>query len=248
MSSDDQPKLRGKAQARKSLYPLGEFPDDIVISIAKQIVHRLAVGNADIKGDDFGEIFANAVSGVHRMKPLGVTDVVWDGCSWSVKTVHNGKPFVAKKVRLISGRNSPDFSYGIENPREDVQKTGDAVLKIWNRRIDQSMNEHDDLRIVVLIRNINTLEFTLFEYEPTRYIPADYEWRVSKGGTTFWAYKKTTGEHSFVWQTHGAQFTVIKPIPGSAYKFRIKHHVGMLAMEHVLRLVQFKEDWVEKVE
>jgi hypothetical protein len=43
--SSKKPKLRGKAQARKGLYPLGEFPDDVVIGIARQIVHRLAVGN-----------------------------------------------------------------------------------------------------------------------------------------------------------------------------------------------------------
>lgn len=59
--SSKHPRLRGKAQAPKSLYPLGEFPDDVVIGIGKQIVHRLAIGQANIDGEDFGGIFATAL-------------------------------------------------------------------------------------------------------------------------------------------------------------------------------------------
>jgi len=57
------PRLRGNAKARNSRYPLGEFPDDIVIGIGRLIVYRLAVGHADITGDDFAGIFADAISG-----------------------------------------------------------------------------------------------------------------------------------------------------------------------------------------
>jgi hypothetical protein len=45
-----------------------------------RIVHRLAVGHADITGDDFGGIFASAINGVHRGKPLGIADVEWHEC------------------------------------------------------------------------------------------------------------------------------------------------------------------------
>lgn len=245
--SSKRPRLRGKAQARKSPYPLSEFPDDTVIGIARLIVHRLAVGHANITGDDFGTIFADAISGTHLDKPEGVTDVIWNGCSWSAKTVQAANPFKQKTVRLISGRNSLDYSYGIENVREDVAKSGEAVLRIWNQRVNQSLNQHDDLRVVVLVRNINTLEFTLFEYEAGRYVPGDYEWRLNKNNN-FQGYDKGTNVHRFTWQPSGAQFTVIKSIPGSAYKFRITRHPGLVEPQHVLNLVGFKEDWVEKVE
>lgn len=245
--SSKKPRLRGKARARKSLYPLGEFPDDIVIGIARQVVHRLAVGHADITGDDFGEIFATAISGLHFDKPIGVTDVIWNGCSWSVKTVQAKKPFEVKSIRLISGRNSPQYSYGIDNPLEDISKTGEAVLNIWNQRVDQSMNEHDELRVVVFVRNMSTLEFSIFEYEAIRYIPGDYEWRLNRN-KNLEAFEKNTNTHRFTWQPHGSQFTVIKPIPGSTYKFRITRHPGLIEPQHVLGLIGFKDDWVQKVE
>jgi len=240
------PKLRGKAKARKSPYPLGEFPDDLIFGIGKQIVHRLAVGHADIGGDDFAGIFANAVNGEHRAKPLGVTDVVWNGCSWSVKTVKANRPFDQETVRLISGRNSPDYSYGISDPRKDIDKTAGAVLRIWNERVNQSLNEHDDLRVVVLMRNMDALEFTLFEYEAGRYTPSNFYWETNSRGN-FQGYEKAYSGHCFTWQPHGSQFTVIKHVPGSAYKWRIKKHPGIIEARHILNLVRFKDDWIERV-
>jgi len=243
----DQPKLRGKAKSRDSLYPLGEFPDDVIVRIGRQIVHLLAVGNADISGDNFASIFATAISGEHRAKPLGITDVTWCGCSWSAKTVSLKRPFTEKSVRLISGRNSITYSYGNHDPFQDLPHTGECILKIWNGRVDQSLNEFQDLRIVTLIRDMSKLEFTLFEYEATRYSPGDYEWKLNKEDN-FEGFDKATGKHCFTWQSHGSQFTVIKTVPGSAHRFRIKRRPGTLDPEHVLSLVGFNEDWIEKVE
>ena len=244
--SSEPPKLRGKNKARNSPYPLGESTDDVVRGIGRLIVHRLAIGHADINGDDFAGIFAKSISGEHRNKPLGVTDVVWNGCSWSVKTIKKRKPFTEKKVRLITGRNSPDFSYGISNPREDIQKTGKAILNIWNERINRSLYEHDDLRIVVLIRNIDTLEFSLFEFEATRYTPANYVWELNSKGN-FQGYDAGTREHCFTWQPSGSQFTVFKSVPASAYRFRIIRNPGLIEPQHVLRLIRFNDDWIERV-
>lgn len=240
------PRLRGNAKVRSSLYPLGEFTDDVVINIARQIVHRLAIGQSDITGDDFGDIFSKAISGEHFHKPIGVTDVIWNGCSWSAKTVKAAKPFAQKGIRLITGRNSPEYSYGIKDVFADIDETGKAVLNIWNQRVNQSFNEYEDLRVVVLVRNMESLEFLLFEYEAARYVPGDYEWKVNKENN-FIGYNKGTDIHRFTWQPHGSQFTVIKPIPGSAYKFRINRRPGILETQHVLRLSGFRDDWVERI-
>jgi len=242
-----RPRLRGKGKARPSPYLLGEFPDDVVINIGSQIVHRLAVGHANIAGDDFAGIFADAISGEHRAKPVGVTDITWDECSWSAKTIQASRPFGQKKVRLISGRNSPDYSYGISNPLDDIQETGSAVLNIWNERVNRSFNVYSDLRVVVLIRNMATLQFVLFEYEAIRYPPANFKWELNRNGNLE-GREKTTGEHVFTWQPHGSQFTVIKKVPGSAYKFRIRRNPGLVAPRHILRLIRFKPNWIEKVE
>ncbi|HML94370.1 MAG TPA: hypothetical protein PKC29_02950 [Thermodesulfobacteriota bacterium] len=244
--SSEPPKLKGKNKARNSPYPLGEFPDDVVKGIGKLIVHRLAIGHADINGDDFAGIFAKSISGEHRNKPLGVTDVIWNGCSWSVKTIKSVKPFTQPQVRLIAGRNSPTYSYGATNLTEDIQKTGRQILSIWNERVNQSLNEHDDLRIVVLMRNMDTLEFTLFEFEAGRYVPSNYTWQENRNNN-FEGFDAKTGEHCFTWQPHGSQFTVFKSVPASAYRFRITKHPGLIEPQHVLRLIQFNDDWIERV-
>ena len=171
---------------------------------------------------------------------------MWEGCSWSAKTVQSKRPFTQESVRLISGRNSPSFSYNITDPLFDVQKTGDAVLRIWNERVNQSFNTYEDLRIVVLIRDMDRYHFTLFESEAARYVPGDYEWRLNINNN-LQGYERASGVHRFTWQPHGSQFTVIKSVPGSACKFRIKRHVGVLGPDKVLSLIGFKEDWIERV-
>jgi hypothetical protein len=75
---------------------LGSLPRSVIISIGKQLVHRIAVGNTDITGDDFGTIFARAIEGEHRSSPLGIADVVLDNSAWSVKTVKSPTPLKQK--------------------------------------------------------------------------------------------------------------------------------------------------------
>ena len=205
----------------------------------------MAVGQSDITGDDFGEIFARAIGGRHLNQPVGVTDVVWKGSSWSAKTVKSNNPFSQQSVRLISGRNSPTFSYNITDPLFDVQETGDAVLRIWNERVNQSFNTYEDLRVVVLIRDMRRYRFTLFEFEAARYVPGDYEWRLNNRNNLE-GYDRSSGVHRFTWQPHGSQFTVIRQVPPSACKFRITE-VSYIDPEDVLTLIGFNEKWIERV-
>lgn len=244
--SSEPPRLRGSAKARKGPYPLGEFPEDVIVSIGRLLVHRLAIGHADITGDDFASIFASAIGGTHYKKPLGVTDVVLADCSWSAKTVQSRRPFSQKSVRLISGRNSPDYSYGITDPRKDLELTGKAVLNVWNQRVNQSLNDYDDLRIVVLVRNMDRLEFSLFEYESVRFTPADYLWKLNKQ-KNLEGFDKATEKHCFTWQPHGSQFTILKDLPGSAHRFRIAHYPGLIEPQHILDLIKFDDGWIERL-
>ena len=224
-------------------YSLGEVSDEALHSVGEQIVHRLAVGHRDISGDDFGTIFAKAVGGAHRAAPHGLADVVMDGSGWSLKTVMASRPFAQQKVRLISGRNSPDFSLGIENPHEDPVATGRAVIAIWNGRIDTSMLEVEDLRVVVLVRNMASREFTLFEEELHRFVPSDYLWAFNRNGNLE-GRESSTGTHRFTWQPHGSQFTIIRDVPGSARKFSIGPNVPIVEESAVLREIKFERNWV----
>lgn len=212
--------------------------------MAKQIVHRLAIGMGDLEGNDFGTIFANSIGGVHRSRPLGVADVEWNGCAWSVKTVKEKRPFKKQRVRLISGRNSPDYSVGIENPHADIDATGRAVLQIWNARVNEALDEHDDLRVVVLVRNIETREFVLFEEEAVRYVPDEYEWSYTPRGNLQCTHR-LSGKHTFTWQFHGVQFTVLRDIPPSARRFKIVPNVPLLDPEDIIEYVGFGEHWID---
>ena len=230
--------------SRNSPYPLGEFPDAVIRSIGQQITHRIAIGSADITGDDFGTIFAEAIEGEHRSSPLGLADVVRNGCAWSVKTVKQSDPFNAKIVRLVSGRNSPIYSVGIENPMDDVQRTGNAVLSVWNERVDQSLDEHDELRVAVLVRNVQTRRFLIFEHDVVRFVPSDYEWSVNRRGN-FEGRDRATGFHNFTWQPHGSQFTIRRQVPGSAARFSINRNIQTITMSAVLTAIGFNDSWIE---
>jgi len=243
VSPENSVRLRGGARQRDEFYPLGEFPRAAIVDIAKQFVHRMAIGHADITGDDFGTIFANSIDGQHRESPLGIADVVRENCAWSVKTVKHKTPQNATILRLISGRNSPDYSLGISDPRADAEETGRAVLSIWNARVNEALDQYDDLRVVVLVRNFSSKSFVIFEEEASRFTHGDYQWFFNKGGNLE-GHDIATGNHCFTWQPHGSQFTIKRHVPAHATKFRITESVPMLEMEHVLRLARFEEDWV----
>ncbi|MDO8751921.1 MAG: hypothetical protein Q7K03_12390 [Dehalococcoidia bacterium] len=228
---------------RSGPYPLGQFPDSVLFELGRQIVHRLAIGHGDLTGDDFGTIFAQAIKGEHRGKPLGIADVVLNGCAWSIKTVKSSRPFEQKTARLISGRNSPDYSLNIPDPHVNPENTGRAVLSIWNARVNEALGEHDDLRIVVMVRNLETKEFLIFEEEAQRFTPTDFTWVFNKRGNLE-GFNRTDGSHHFTWQPHGAQFTVLRPVPGSARRFRINRNVPTVMPDSILASIRFREDWI----
>ena len=239
--------MRGNARRRNELYPLGQFPDNILYDLARQLVHRLAIGSSDITGDDFGTIFAHSIGGEHRGRPLGIADVTLNECAWSVKTVQASHPFKIPVVRLISGRNSPDYSLGISDPRANPENTGRAVLAVWNARVNEALDEFDDLRIVVMVRNMQTREFRIFEEEAQRFNYTDYSWKFNKPDKegNLEAHNKTTGEHAFTWQPHGSQFTVIRHVPASARRFAITPNVPMVQAETILAAIHFNPEWIK---
>ena len=86
----------------------------------------------------------------------------------------------------------------------------------------------------------------MFEIEATRYVPANYEWRLNKNNN-FEGYERRTGSHCFTWQSSGSQFTVFHHVPASAYRFRINRTPGLIEEHYVLQLVRFKDSWIEAV-
>lgn len=244
---DRKPKLRDKTQSHNVPYPIGEIPDRVMYAVGKQLVHRMAVGTADITGDDFGRIFAEAIGGIHRDKPLGIADVTWERCAWSAKTIKHKSPFHTRELRFISGRNSPTYSMGIKDPFENVEKTGRAVLEIWNERVSIASDAFDDLRVIIFLRNPDTKQYVLYEKDVQRYTPIDYGWKVN-ARHNFEGYDRATGKHAFTWQPHGSQFTIIlPPPPPSALMFRVKQNVPTIEAHQILRWTGYQDNWIERV-
>ena len=184
-----KPKLRdGRPDKRYELYPLGEIPSGIICEVAKWIVYNFAMGKTDISGEDWGDIFAKSISGKHLSSPIGLADVILDNMAWSVKSVKKNNPLSCNKVRVISGRCSPDYSYGITNPHADIEATGRAILGIWNERINIALDNFNPLRSNVLVRNPNSLEFCLFEHELHRFHTGEFQWKCNRNSNViiFW--------------------------------------------------------------
>ena len=238
-----RPRLKdGNKRTSQELYPLGEFPKKIILEISRWLIYNFAVGKSNISGEDWGDIFAKSIDGDHLSSPVGLADVVLEGQSWSVKSVQSTNPHGSNEIRVISGRNSPDYSYGIQNPHKNIQETGNAVLGIWNERVNIALDRFDYLRTAILIRNVNTLEFTLFETETHKFIPSEYKWEINQRGN-FEGFDILSNTHKFTWQPHGSQFTIKYPIPASAVRFKIKRP-PVLDFEKTMNQIGFSEDWV----
>lgn len=241
------PRLRDSHNLKThELYPIGEIPTELIRKIGGYLVYLLYVGRTDISGSDWGDSFARAVNGVHLDSPVGIADVVRDKMAWSMKTVKNGSPFTCRTVRLISGRCSPDYSYGISNPHEDIEKTGRAVLGIWNERVNIAHDNYSSVRTSILIRSNDMLTYRLFETENHRYITSNYYWEANANGNLI-GKDKLTDNICFTWQPHGSQFTIHERVPANAVKFNIRKP-PVITPSNVLDSIGFDDSWVEIIE
>lgn len=239
-----RPRLRdGKHLKTSEIYLINEIPDDVIVKIAGYFAYLLYVGRSDISGSDWGDAFAHAIGGTHLDSPVGIADVVKERMAWSMKTVKSSNPFNAKRVRLISGRCSPDYSYGISDPHEDIQKTGRAVLGIWNERINLALDNYNPVRTLVLLRSEDCLNYCIFEEETHRYPSNEYKWTVNNNGNLIGATKET-GDTVFTWQPHGSQFTIHTDVPANAIRFTLKQP-PVIKPDDILEAINFDASWVE---
>lgn len=240
-----RPRLRdSKRLLTHEPYSINDIPKEIIKEIGKRLVYMLCVGRKDLTGDDWGNIFAEVIGGIHLQSPVGIADVTFEKTAWSMKTVKVSNPYREDAaIRLISGRCSPDYSYGITDPHEDVQKTGRAVLNIWNERVNIAYDYYNTLRTLVLVRSNDMLTYCLFEEESHRYVSNAFRWEENQNGNLIGVDVKS-GEQRFTWQPHGSQFTIHTKIPKNVIKFRIKQP-PLLSMEETLEQIHYGDDWVE---
>lgn len=243
-----EPRIRTAARFPPP-WPLNEFPADFAFKVGSEIIARLAVDKTGaIEGQTWEQMFADAIGAHWKPSNVGLDDIVLRDCAWGAKTVKALAPFTANKVRLISGRNDPRFSYG-KRPK-NLQKLGDMVLGIWNTRIAEIKRNYRHVRSVVLLKSSRQegdwIEFAVFEFEPETYNPRSYQWKENRG-KNLEGFDLETGEHQFTWQPHGAQFTIIHRILSPRLKFKVKRPAA-LEVGKILTVLAFEESWVKVVE
>lgn len=237
------PKLR-TVNKSVSAFPLNRFPKDFPFKLGKELVYLLASkGKPELEGSEWENIFANCIGADWKPSNVGLDDVVMGNTAWGAKTVKATKPANQNKVRLISGRNSPVYSYGETiDPNADPKLIGKLVLDIWNERVSAIREKFKHLRTVVLVKSNDLLEVVVFEFDTIRYDHELFNWQWNKNNNLT-GFDKKTGEHRFTWQPHGSQFTIIEEIPEKKMIIRIKQP-KKLDKEKVLQTLGFDKSWV----
>ena len=243
-----EPRLRTVNKAVPP-YPVNQFPPAFIERFAEDIVYMLATKSTmSLEGNEWEQIFANCIGAEWRPSNVGLDDVILGNCCWSAKTVkasgHVGKQ---KTVRLISGRNSPTYSFGVDRITEAEPNTiGKMVLDIWNERVSGVRQYFKFARTVVLVKGQNYDEYLIFETETVRYDADQYVFEWNDRGNLE-GYSKDEHIHKFTWQPHGSQFTIIEEIPSNRYHLKIRVP-QKLDKASVLKTLAFDKSWVIRLD
>jgi hypothetical protein len=240
-----EPKLR-TAQKIVPPYPLNDFSKSFLQAVGAELVFMLATSrHPALEGPEWERIFAKAIEAEWKPSNVGLDDIVKGSFAWGAKTVKNTNPHGAINVRLISGRNSPEFSFDTIADTDDG--IGEQVLKIWNGRVEGLRDKFKELRTVVLLKPENfdddKIPFSVFEFETVRYPEDRYRWEKNKNGNLV-GFDKDTDEHKFTWQRSGSQFTIKENVPSERLRFFIKKPQSLDSIK-VLELVGYDPSWIE---
>jgi len=243
MEKDKSPKLR-TVNKSVSAFPLNEFPKEFPFLLGKELIYLLASkGKPELEGSEWESIYASCIGADWKPSNVGLDDVIIGNTAWGAKTVKASKPSTQKKIRLISGRNSPNYSFGERSDHKtDANLIGKLVLDIWNERVSAIREKFKHLRTVVLIKSLDLTEVVVFEFDTIRYDPELYKWEWNKNNNLVGTHKNT-GEHRFTWQPHGSQFTIIEDVPKKALVIKIKQP-KTLDKDQILKALGFDKTWV----
>lgn len=238
-----KPKLRTVDKSMPPFY-LNHFPSSFPYTLGKELVYLLASkGKPILEGPEWEAIFAICIGAEWKPSNVGLDDVILGNTAWGAKTVKSSKPSNQKKVRLISGRNSPVYSFGnVIDTNADPNEVGISILDIWNERVSAVREKFQNLRTVVLIKSNSLTEVVVFEFDTIRYDPELFVWEWNRNGNLR-GLEKSTNEHRFTWQPHGSQFTIIEEVPTDSLLIRIKEP-EVLNKEDILNALGFDKSWV----
>ncbi len=239
-----RPKLR-TVEKYDPPFLLNRFPSGFPVGLGKEIVYLLATRNTPrLEGSDWEEVFARLIGGRWKPSNVGLDDVLLEQTAWSAKTVKHANPSQCRKVRLISGRNSPAYSYEEDKIlKSNPSKIGKMILSIWNERVTAVRSKYSHLRSVVLVKAEDLLELAVFEFDTITYDDTNFLWCWNKNKNLI-GRDKNTNEHKFTWQPSGSQFTIIEDVPQDRLAIRIKQPPS-LKREDILQTLKFDSSWVK---
>ncbi|MDD2573404.1 MAG: hypothetical protein WCS98_08410 [Bacillota bacterium] len=151
-----------------------------------------------------------------------------------------------KTVRLISGRNSPVYSFGETKITEvNPNNLGGQVLSIWNERVSAVRKHYKFVSTVVLLKSNTLEELAVFEFDTIRYDQELYYWQWNNR-KNLEGYNKNLQEHCFTWQPHGSQFTIIEKVPNDCLLIEIKKPPS-IDKDQLLSAIGFDKSWIKIV-
>lgn len=146
---------------------------------------------------------------------------------------------------MISGRNSPIYSFGDREISDaDPNELGGKILSIWNERVAGIRKLYKHVRTVVLIKSDDLLEAAVFEFETILCSVEDYWWQWNERNNLE-GFSKKGKQHIFTWQPHGSQFTIIEDVPDARLAIRIKKKPPVVDRDKILKAIKFDESWIE---
>jgi len=240
-----RPKLRTVDKSTPP-YPLNKFSKEFPYLLGREIVYLLASkGRSVLEGDEWEKIFSICIGAEWKPSNVGLDDVVLGNTAWGAKTVKaTTKDFrKLKKVRLISGRNSPVYSYGSAiDVTSDPNEIGQMVLDIWNERVTSIREKYQNLRTIVLVKSNDLTQLAVFEFDTIRYDSELFDFIWNKNGNLE-GYIKDSKVKQFTWQPHGSQFTITEPVPENTLILKLKKPEN-LDKNEILKAIGFDKTWV----
>lgn len=229
-------------------FPLNSFPKELPMILGREIVYLLTTkGIPVLEGPEWERIFALCIFADWKPSNVGLDDVVLGNTAWGAKTVKAASPATVKKIRLISGRNAPSFSYGNDvSIKHDPELIGEQILDIWNARVTGVREKYQNVRTIVLIKSNDLSEVALYEQDTIRYDPELFTWKWisnTRGSTNLMGYSKRDMSKKFTWQPSGGQFTIHEEIRTPRLVINIRKP-PVLDKELVLSGIGFTDDWI----
>jgi hypothetical protein len=197
-----------------------------------------------LEGNEWEQIFATCIGADWKPSNVGLDDVILGNCCWGAKTVKSSVKNIEQQqvVRLICGRNSPTYSYGIDKiTSAEPNEIGKLVLEIWNERVSSVRQIYKFVRTVVLIKSKDYSDYLVFEVDTVRYDPELFYFKWNSK-MNLEGYDKSTHEHRFTWQPSGSQFTIIEKIPDKRLHIKVKKPTP-LDQSTVLNALNFDKTW-----